>query len=435
MTKSWATLLFRWVATPVLIVACLTAGVLFLDLLGHWQGEATRLDSPQPTDTSNRYAEKVSTYSLVRLGVLERKKRLDDNVAANIAPLEVNPGAKLFSCLGQIRYADTNLFIDVTALTISIIAIENYNRSYFRRTVETRWQDMMHAFGAQADYTIGIAQIKTSVARHLYLTKVNAAASDQQIKNATRSDCGSAYLASLLVVSFLDECKSAVAAVADLDRLFKCVIQKYTGLGENNRLLYIYWDAVLSSYETLFDRTNEFYRREFRAQLGIQDIKAGVCVEFNPRSPQIRDEPKPRSSDGTEEEQENFRMDRATPLEFARPDAKSSTSLVKIIHITETPRRKTDDITPAILLRQRQDALVQYACKKYGARTVDLYPAMRIIPNSLRPYCGDQFEPGAYMILAVAGESGLGGATSRQCPSVAPPARPGQPKTQPPPRR
>jgi hypothetical protein len=449
MGKYWTSLV-RWVGVPLLIVVLLTGALLFLDLLGRWGTEAARVDAPTTGNSPHDYPGRVSTYSLVSVGALEPRKRTDEGSPKDAAPLAPAYNSKLFACLGQVRHADANLFVDVTALTVAIVAIENYNRNFFRQKAEIFLQDVMGAFGLDADYTIGIAQIKTSLARQQYFLRINANASEQQFKSFSRSDCGSSYLASLLVVRYLDECKTTGLSAADLDQTIKCVTQKYTGLRQNSRLFHIYSAAVLASYQTLFDGTSEFYSREFKAQLGIQRIRAGACIEFNPHRPQIRSEPKeekekdsengPENEPGPPSGKENFQMDRATPLELARPDPGNQSNIVKIIPAAGTPAHARQEAASQLLLRQREDSLVQYACKKFGTRTVDLYPPIRKIPDAIRRYCDKpeaKIEPGTYVLLVVTGQSGIGGAASRACPS-APPARPPEqpaPKSQSPVRR
>jgi hypothetical protein len=73
---------------------------------------------------------------------------------------------------------------------------------------------------------------------------------------------------------------------------------------------------------------------------------------------------------------------------------------------------------PSIVRRQREDFLFSYACKKYGLKSVDIYPAIRVIPQKIRELCSNtdaQFEPGTYILMIVSGKSGAGAASSHEC--------------------
>jgi hypothetical protein len=417
MLKQWSTTIYQGAKAPAAMIILLLTSILCIDLINRWVSEVQPLDGPTRNYQLDGYAERVSSYSLVSINALEMGKLTEEGKA--LPSLVTNYNSKLFGCIGQVRHADDKFFVDVTALTLSIIALENYNRSFFRRRMELYWQNVMQVLGLPADYTIGIAQIKTSTARQIYRTKIDMAASENAIMSFSRSDCGSVYLASLLIDGYLEDCKSSNIPVADIDSIFGCVVQKYTGLNEKSRLYQIYTTAVLKSYARLVDPENEFYYRAIKSQLDIEDVKSGECVEFNPRRSQIRVEPKQEAKEVGDAKLEKLVADPATTLEFSRPQTAGQNDVVKIM--PAVVMSETNDSTqamPSTVKRQREDFLLAYACKKYGLKLVDIYPAIRVIPQKIRELCGNpdsQFEPGTYILMIVSGKSGAGATSSHQC--------------------
>jgi hypothetical protein len=417
MLKQWSSTIYQGAKAPVALIILLLASILCIGLINRWVTEVQPLDGPTQNYHLDGYAERVSSYSLVRINALELGRIPEEN--KTLPSLVTNHNSKLFQCIGQVRHADDKFFVDVTALTLSIIALENYNRTFFRRRMELYWQNIMQVLGLPADYTIGIAQIRTSIARRVYGTKIDVAANESAITSFSTSDCGSVYLASLLIDEYLEDCKSSKISITDVDTVIGCVVQKYTGLNENSRLYQIYKKAAIKSYVRLVDPENEFYYRAIKSQMSIEDVKAGECVEFNPRRSQIRIEPKQEAKEVGHAKPEKLIADPATTLEFSRSQAASQNDIVKIMPaVVMSEIADSAQAMPSIVRRQREDFLFVYACKKYGLKSVDIYPAIRVIPQKIRELCGNadaQFEPGTYILMIVSGKSGAGAMSSHQC--------------------
>jgi hypothetical protein len=392
-----------------------------------------------------KYAARVSTYSLVGLDVI-RFETLDSPVNPNDgdgspdknqSPLgwKVHRDSLFYSCIGDVRRSYGGQFVDISALTISIVALENYNRQFFRRAMEGYAQDIMHALDVRADYTIGPAQVKTSLAAETYRAHVSKTATDQEIKTFARSNCGSVYLASLLIESYLAECSQAAPPSTNFDETVKCVAIRYTGLKEESRLLAIYTRSAILSYNRLFDLTSGFYDRQFAARLGMSQIESGECIQFNPRRGQLRifpdasktDAPSPPADPDSEAQKQTdqkgedvtLAIDSDTIVKFKRPNQKAA--IVKVIPTAQDLARAAE----------REELIKKYVCERYQPPSVDFYPVFSFLPTGIRQNCqGDEgLKSDAYIVLVLtAGKNGEGGGRVEACPTANKPPAPASPK-------
>lgn len=443
----WLKFLTKSSVGAIFFVSGLVAGILCLDFLSSTRPGSS--PSGPSTDSRSRmidkYARRVSTYSLVGLDVL----RFEDFGSAanpnegdgspdknpNRFGWKVHRDSLFYSCIGDVRRSYGDQFIDISALTISIVALENYNRQFFRRAMEGYAQDIMHALSVGADYTIGPAQVKTSLAAETYRAHVSKTATDQEINAFARSNCGSVYLASLLIESYLAECSRDAPPSTNFDETVKCVAIRYTGLKEGSRLLAIYTRSAILSYNRLFDLTSGFYDRQFAARLGISQMESGECIQFNPRRGQLRifagsaktDAPPPSGESDPEAQKQTDQkgedvtlvIDTDTIVKFKRSNQKAA--IVKVIPTAQ-------DIARAA---EREELIKKYVCERYQPPSVDFYPVFSFLPTSIRQNCqGDEgLKSDAYIVLVLtAGKNGEGGGRVEACPTANKSPAPASPK-------
>lgn len=363
----------------------------------------------------NEYAKRISAYSLVSLGVIG--VNTDEKFYAN-------RDDELFSCVGNLRVVSDREYIDLTALAVAIIGVENYNRGYWRRSGEAYAQDFVRRLGGKADYTIGLAQIRTSLAEKIYRSKMPDYAGSRDIQNYARNDCGSARLAAMHIGDLVSECR-VEKPESILVNIFECVVRKYTGMNDRQREYGIYVAAVNFSYGLLFNQESEFYYAYEAERMKIGSILAGECAAFDSGREGLSGAPKNRSLSASQPQGGNFTTH--LTIDGLRIDEQRSllvggNGIVKILTPVSDVGlnfRPSESLTNA-----RRKTLVQYACSKYQPVAVQFYRQAPVISWYFSRYCGSGGPSSdEYVLLAT-----KGGITARDdyfalCAAIAIPAQ------------
>jgi len=395
-----------------LVVAGLVGFVLLLDLISLGASVSNRsklVDEDLPSTQVERYANKISNYSLVKVRAL---KYVIGHARENI-----DRRSGLYSCIGEVWKKNKEWFVDLSALTISILAIENYNRNWFRRMAEIYARDVIRAMGIFDDYTIGIAQIKRSLAEAKYRSYVDSHADENTIDAFAKSDCGSAYLASLIIDEYVDECSKKLGTIPanDVNSTIECVVQKYTGMAQRSRLLAVYSTAVTLSYGRLFDRENASFAAQFNDYTGIEKIREKSCIAFSPRRWQLPAQ--------KEQEDKSTQADEGTqPKRMVAKIVPSTED--KIVPSTDNGRGKQGSVQKTIRDKRIRE-IIRYVCGQHRPYAIDIYKEFRYLPADVQGVCEGKEDDNSYInkedsyiVLVVDGAPGSGGATSHLCPEL-----------------
>lgn len=342
-----------------------------------------------------QYVERLSKYSLVSLGILDIQ---------HFGALQIDRSKRLYECIGNFRGVHNGHFVDIAALTISIIGIENYNRGPFRRKFEVYMQDLARQLGREADFTIGIAQIRSSIAEMMIKRHIKVDAKQEEVDNWTRSDCGSANLASYLVEFYLRQCVERDQAQT-IEVLVSCVSTNYSS-GRDRRERSLYARVALRSYGFLFDSNNEFYRTYFLSKYAMDAVKSGECVEFNFGRSQFKGIPQDKSlgefdaaNEAASEGEKVTIVVEGERIDYSSVLPEDRGARVKIF-------LSVNAVSSPIEIARRKK-LLEYVCSKFEPVSVEFYPRSILFPNKIARYCvgADPAEPPseAYIILNASG--------------------------------
>jgi hypothetical protein len=144
--------------------------------------------------------------------------------------------------------------IKLDELTISIVAAEKYNRSFFERKLEIGVaKAILRLTGALPDFSIGPAQIRPSRARRLIHSELGAFnLSDQELFELLRDDEFNIWLAGLYIAGICEVNKGA----GSVDAIIAKVVASYNGATTPtiNGLRYV--DAVTGAYHLLLSSSD-----------------------------------------------------------------------------------------------------------------------------------------------------------------------------------
>jgi hypothetical protein len=190
-----------WVPWQLLIVLCLAGFTLIVPT---FQSEhPTSDEGPSVTLADHLPLSKRLGYAtLSDLGVINVKLNYNNNgpendkVTEKDKPLSRSIDAELIEsnpyskCDDEIEYSSAAFGdIDNRLLTLAIAASENYNRTFLRRKIELLTQSLFIWVGLNADFTLGLTQLKLSGARESLQRHLQVPLSNREVVKYLSDDC------------------------------------------------------------------------------------------------------------------------------------------------------------------------------------------------------------------------------------------------------